>query len=573
MSIPSPSHPSGIRVSTRALRSGFTLVEILIAIALLGLVLAAIYSSWTAILRASKVGLEAAASVQRSRIAIRMLEDSLGSAQAFAANPQYYAFVAENGNEASFSFVARLAKDFPRSGKFGDLNVRRLTFSVEPAPDSGRQLVLRQQTLLMEMDVDEKEHPLVLAKNVKDFELGFWDTRLSDWVDEWTQTNQLPPLVKITLSVADHPYSSQAQQEVTRIVSLPAVMVQPVWQMPRGMGGPPGQVPPGGDSLRTPKQPLPKPEDVFPGAMRTALKHDLWQTRSDQASPSFADRVGFPRRAPWPPQEPGLFSPSERGIALIMVMIAIFVLTVLAGGFAYSMKVETKLAYNANSEAELEWLGRSGVEYARWILAQQLLIPQEPYDALNQVWAGGPGGIGTSNSPLAEVQSEVRLGNGSFTWTITDLERKANINTADERTLNQAIMVMGLDAGDQATIVGSILDWIDPDDVTRPQGAESDFYHRMDPPYDAKNGPIDDLSELLLVHGIAEAPELYWGGVATNHYPSRFQPRNSRFGSAGQPRFIPSGWWTSLLPSPPARSMSTPPPRPCSSSSRESRPR
>ena len=35
------------------------------------------------------------------------------------------------------------------------------------------------------------------------------------------------------------------------------------------------------------------------------------------------------------------------------------------------MKVEIKLARNASSEAELEWLGRSGVEDARWILAQQ----------------------------------------------------------------------------------------------------------------------------------------------------------------------------------------------------------
>jgi type II secretory pathway component PulK len=108
-------------------------------------------------------------------------------------------------------------------------------------------------------------------------------------------------------------------------------------------------------------------------------------------------------------------------------MIAIFVLTMLAAGFAYSMKVETRLALNANNETELEWLGRSGVEYARWILAQQLTIPQEPYDALNQVWAGGQGGIGTSNSALVNVQNPVRLGNGSFTWKIIDQIGRAHV--------------------------------------------------------------------------------------------------------------------------------------------------
>src|SRR5207247_8291961 len=98
---------------------------------------------------------------------------------------------------------------------------------------------------------------------------------------------------------------------------------------------------------------------------------------------------------------------SRAGIALVIVMICIFVLSVLAGGFAYSMKVETKLARNANNETELLWLGRSGVEYARWVLAQQLNIPNEPYDALNQVWAGGQGGFATSNSPLANVQRTI----------------------------------------------------------------------------------------------------------------------------------------------------------------------
>ena len=51
----------------------------------------------------------------------------------------------------------------------------------------------------MDMDIDEKEHPLVLEKDVKAFEMEFWDVRSGDWLDEWTQTNQLPPLVKITL--------------------------------------------------------------------------------------------------------------------------------------------------------------------------------------------------------------------------------------------------------------------------------------------------------------------------------------------------------------------------------------
>src|SRR6266478_8889824 len=134
--------PFVIYHSTRA----FTLVEILIAIGILAMVLTAIFSSWTAILRASKVGLDAAAAVQRARIVMRTLEDSLLCAQSFGGqNQRYYGFIAENGSEASLSFVSRLPESFPRNRKFGDLHVRRVTFSVEPGPESGRQLVLRQQ--------------------------------------------------------------------------------------------------------------------------------------------------------------------------------------------------------------------------------------------------------------------------------------------------------------------------------------------------------------------------------------------------------------------------------------------
>jgi general secretion pathway protein K len=179
------------------------------------------------------------------------------------------------------------------------------------------------------------------------------------------------------------------------------------------------------------------------------------------------------------------------------------------------MKVETRLAQNANSETELTWLGLSGVEKARWILAQQLTIAQEPYDSLNQVWAGGPGSMMTSNSVLAGVSLDFELGNGKGKLKITDLERKVNINRADEPMLEQALRLVGVDAGDSSAISGSILDWIDPDDNEHIGGTESDYYQSLNPPYYAKNRPIDDLSELLLVKGIT--PEIYWGSVSTNH--------------------------------------------------------
>lgn len=229
----------------RISQTGFTLIEILLAIAIFGLVCGSIFSTWTAIIRASKTGLEAAATAQRARIVAQVLEDALSSAQSYTANQIYYTFNAENGKEASLSFVARLSKSFPRSGKFGDLDMRRLEFKVQQSPDAGSELVLRQQPLVMkDYDEDEKLHPVVLAKNVTDFKAEFWDVKTSDWVDEWTATNTMPPMVRVTLSLALNGTSSQAQEQIVRIVSLPATAVPVVWQRPGFPAGLPGAAPP-----------------------------------------------------------------------------------------------------------------------------------------------------------------------------------------------------------------------------------------------------------------------------------------------------------------------------------------
>jgi type II secretory pathway component PulK len=210
-------------------------------------------------------------------------------------------------------------------------------------------------------------------------------------------------------------------------------------------------------------------------------------------------------------------STGNQGIALIIALISIFILAGLAAEFALSMKVETKLASNANNDDQLVWLGRSGVEYARWVLAQQAAVSAEPYDSLNQKWAGGTGTMAESNSPLASISLDnIPVGDGSFSVKIIDGERKLNINAADDPLIKQVLTQMGVDASQQSVISDSILDWINPGDMPRMAGAKSDYYQTQTPPYYSKDAPIDDLSELLLIRGISDHTEIYWGGADPN---------------------------------------------------------
>jgi general secretion pathway protein K len=197
---------------------------------------------------------------------------------------------------------------------------------------------------------------------------------------------------------------------------------------------------------------------------------------------------------------------NSTGMALIMVMIAIAVFSFMAGLLWMSMKVETQLARNAENEQQMLWLGRSGVEYARWILSQH--PPAEPYDSLMQIWAGGPGGPSETNSALAGISLDhFKIGDGTVSLKIVDLERFANINTAPPALLQQALTVMGVDADNISVVSDSIQDWRSPAGSPRVAGAESDYYQSLTPPYNAKNAPIDDISELLFVKGVT--PEMY----------------------------------------------------------------
>ena len=220
-------------------------------------------------------------------------------------------------------------------------------------------------------------------------------------------------------------------------------------------------------------------------------------------------------------------SKNNRGFAIIIAMIAVTVLSLLAGAFAYSMKIETRLASNSNNDEQMLWLGRAGVERARWILAQST----KEFSSKNQIWAGGPGAGAETNGPLAGISlNDFQVGEGTVSLKLVELESKLNINTADTPLIQQVLTTMGVDASFMSVVADSVQDWIDADDGTRMAGAESDYYQGLNPPYYAKNAPIDDISELLLIKGVTLP--IFKGGSATNDPGAAFQRHHLGFGSA-----------------------------------------
>jgi hypothetical protein len=222
------------------------------------------------------------------------------------------------------------------------------------------------------------------------------------------------------------------------------------------------------------------------------------------------------------------------GIALILVLIVMTVLGVLAGGLAIAMKVETQLSRNASHDSTMEWLGRSGIELAKWVLAEEKKGSRfANVDSLRDIALGGPG---ETNSPLMGFSMKnIPLPPGSISVEIQDAERKFNINRADPLILREALgKVVGVEGTEVANIVDSIMDWRDVDNNPGMNGTESDTYLNYRPPYRAKNGPLDDMSELLRVRGIKANPGIYWGSSNdTAQARSRYRlPR--RMGGTGE---------------------------------------
>ena len=226
-----------LRSAERRGARAFTLLEIMLAIGILSGLIVAIYASWSAILRSSQVGLDAAIEAHRVRVSTRAIEESIKSAVIFELNLPYYSFLTDTESDfAAFSLVSRLSESFPGSGLFYDQPMRRVTFTVERS-NRVNQLVMRQHPILAPLEDGEEPYALVLAENIGVFGLEFWDGQLNDWAPEWIYTNQFPALIRYSLGLIPPDESKVPEDQVLRrIVHVPAATVRAGWQRPAAGG-------------------------------------------------------------------------------------------------------------------------------------------------------------------------------------------------------------------------------------------------------------------------------------------------------------------------------------------------
>jgi general secretion pathway protein K len=196
--------------------------------------------------------------------------------------------------------------------------------------------------------------------------------------------------------------------------------------------------------------------------------------------------------------------PGERGFALLAVLLVMTLLAVIGTEFAYSMRLEASMVRAYRDSVIAANLAEAGVEQAiREILSQSLLVGTPE---------GGPLTFyRTALEPLPLLpRTVVPLGPGQFSYRITDEESRIDLNGSPPTRIDALLTVLRVEKVDRDTIVDSLQDWQDGDEVHRLNGAESeDTYLKLPLPYRSRNGPLEDVRELLQIHGMT--PAIYYG--------------------------------------------------------------
>lgn len=175
---------------------------------------------------------------------------------------------------------------------------------------------------------------------------------------------------------------------------------------------------------------------------------------------------------------------------LILVLIVISSMTILSIGLAYRSRVEIKLAGANAKRTKAHYLALGGIERAKALLTQQKLSP------------ANIARICQFNSTAKEEKLFDQLKAYDFhekmslSYCLRDEQGYLNINKSDPSSWENLGII-------NKESRACIIDWIDSDDDTSSDGAETGFYERLEAPYITKNAPCTTLKELLFVKTIA----------------------------------------------------------------------
>lgn len=228
------------------------------------------------------------------------------------------------------------------------------------------------------------------------------------------------------------------------------------------------------------------------------------------------------------------YKSDNRGIAVIIAVTTIALLVTMVIELNRKTGTAADSASMFKRRATLEYMTSSGIHMAMALLVKDKKETNE-VDSLQEDWA--------DPDIIKSAMGDLSFEEGTIEVKITDELGRVQINALvefpDGQKFNQSQMLMwerfigylrppeGLSDDDTmpSAIINSTKDWLDSNDddaISGVNGAESDYYQGLDPPYVSQNGPFDCVESFLLVKGVAELVEGAGGldqvaGYITHH--------------------------------------------------------
>jgi general secretion pathway protein K len=185
----------------------------------------------------------------------------------------------------------------------------------------------------------------------------------------------------------------------------------------------------------------------------------------------------------------------QKGVALLLTLLIILTLVGMTIGFSRESTVEMNLAGYARDEAQATAAARSGVAFGLSVLKSD----DPKIDSFREDWGSFGKDIpldqGSEISASGFIQDEYGKLNVNMLLT-----KEGTIDPAAVARMKRLFSLLGL-GEDQ---LDPLLDWLDRDDVKRPEGAEEFYYGNLKKPYACANGPFVSTEQLILVKGMED---------------------------------------------------------------------
>jgi len=214
-----PPHPR----HRAADRAGFTLLEVLIALAIFGAAFAIVGAAFFATTRSWSRGSAALESLHEGDFLMDQIVAALRSAAWFRTGRGQYGFTLVNEERRHpadrISWVASGSALMPPDSPYRR-GLHRITLSIEDNAEGEPTLAARASPPFLDDDGLEEPEPWFLGAGVRGLDCRIWDGEAEDWIDEWEHTNRLPTRVEVSLYF-DPPPGEREPVVLRRLVDIP----------------------------------------------------------------------------------------------------------------------------------------------------------------------------------------------------------------------------------------------------------------------------------------------------------------------------------------------------------------